>query len=506
MRRGFANLALLTLAGTVIAADPPAYLDPELTAKDREHWAFRKPVRPAVPAGATNPIDAFIRAQLTEKKLTPSPEADRRTLIRRVTYDLIGLPPTPAEVDAFLADKSANAYEKVVDRLLASPHFGERQAQHWLDLARFAESNGYELDADRPHAWRYRDYVINSFNADKPFDVFAKEQIAGDELAQGKPAAQVADQLIATGFHRAGPVHVVSGNLDAAVVRQEVLTEMVVGVGSAFLGLTMGCARCHDHKFDPLSQGDYYRFEAYFAGARFKDVELTSEAEQKKIAESNCHRGRKKRTDPQSNCGNRGSVSREIEAEKRIAMFRILGQHARFDFQLRRRPAGFPLRQFGGIDVQGQFFLVGVDGDAVAVSTKAIGPPTHASGATWPTTRPCVPPLNRPSVMRPIFSPSPCPISAPVTESISRMPGPPTGPSPRITTTSPASIFRAWIACEARLLAVEHLRRAGDAAHLQPGHLRDRPLRGEVALQDDDVPGRVHRLVERHAPPFCGFA
>jgi hypothetical protein len=285
MRLGFANWALLVLAGTVIAADPPAYVDPELTPKDREHWAFRKPVRPAVPAGATNPIDDFIQAQLTEKKLTPSPEADRRTLIRRVTFDLIGLPPTPAEVDAFLADQSPNAYEKVVDRLLASPHFGERQAQHWLDLARFAESNGYELDADRPHAWRYRDYVINSFNADKPFDVFAKEQIAGDELAHGKPPGQVTDQLIATGFHRAGPVHVVSGNLDAAVVRQEVLTEMVVGVGSAFLGLTMGCARCHDHKFDPLSQGDYYRLEAYFAGARFKDVELTSDAEQKKVSE-----------------------------------------------------------------------------------------------------------------------------------------------------------------------------------------------------------------------------
>jgi hypothetical protein len=296
MRLGFANVTVLLLAGTVIAADPPAYVDPELTTKDRDHWAFRKPMRPAMPAGAANPIDAFIRAQLTEKKLTPSPEADRRTLIRRVTYDLIGLPPTPAEIDAFLADQSPNAYEKVVDRLLASPHFGERQAQHWLDLVRFAESNGYELDADRPHAWRYRDYVIKSFNTDKPFDVFAKEQIAGDELARGKPVHQVADLLIATGFHRAGPVHVVSGNLDAAVVRQEVLTEMVVGVGSAFLGLTMGCARCHDHKFDPLSQGDYYRLEAFFAGARFKDVELSSAAEQKKVAEQIA--AVKKETDP----------------------------------------------------------------------------------------------------------------------------------------------------------------------------------------------------------------
>jgi hypothetical protein len=282
LSRWFPLLSLLGIA-TVLAQDPAAYREPELTAKDREHWAFKKPVRPAVPAGEANPIDAFIRERLKKAGLSPSPDADKRTLIRRVTYDLIGLPPTPAEIDAFLGDPSPDAYEKLVDRLLASQHFGERQAQHWLDLVRFAESNGYELDADRPHAWRYRDYVVKSFNADKPFDQFAKEQIAGDEMAAGKPEAEAADLHVATGFHRCGPVHVVSGNLDAAVVRQEVLTEMVVGVGSAFLGLTMGCCRCHDHKFDPLSAGDYYRMEAYFAGTRFKDVELTSEAEQKAV-------------------------------------------------------------------------------------------------------------------------------------------------------------------------------------------------------------------------------
>ena len=282
LSRWFPLLSLFGLT-TVLAQDPAAYREPELTAKDRQHWAFRKPVRPAVPGGEANPIDAFIRERLKKEGLSHSPEADKRTLIRRVSYDLVGLPPTPAEIDAFLADSSPMAYEKLVDRLLASPHFGERQAQHWLDLVRYAESNGYELDADRPHAWRYRDYVVRSFNADKPYDQFAKEQIAGDEMAAGKPPSEAADLHVATGFHRCGPVHVVSGNLDAAVVRQEVLTEMVVCVGSAFLGLTMGCCRCHDHKFDPLSAGDYYRMEAFFAGTRFKDVELTSEAEQKAV-------------------------------------------------------------------------------------------------------------------------------------------------------------------------------------------------------------------------------
>jgi hypothetical protein len=166
-----------------------------------------------------------------------------------------------------------------VDRLLASPRFGERQATHWLDVVRFAESNGYELDAERPHAWRYRDYVIRSFNADKPYDRFLTEQIAGDELANGKDAREAAELWIATGLHRCGPVHMVSGNLDPEVVRQELLTEMVNGFGSAILGLTVGCARCHDHKFDPFSQGDYYRLQAFFGSTKYTEVEFATEAE-----------------------------------------------------------------------------------------------------------------------------------------------------------------------------------------------------------------------------------
>jgi hypothetical protein len=277
-------LLLLTLP-TLSRADDRSYVDPELGPDDRSHWAFKAPVRSPVPDARgpkftiRNPIDAFVTTRLEKAGLAQSPEADRLTLVRRVTLDLTGLPPTPAEVDTFLADKSPDAYEKLVDRLLASPHFGERWATHWLDVVRFAESNGYEADAERPHAWRYRDYVVRSFNADKPYDVFLTEQIAGDELAAGKDPREAADLLIATGFHRCGPVHMVGGNLDADVLRQEVLTEMVNGLGSAVLGLTVGCARCHDHKFDPVSQGDYYRLQAFFAGTRYADVDFATGAE-----------------------------------------------------------------------------------------------------------------------------------------------------------------------------------------------------------------------------------
>ncbi len=264
------------------------YREPELTPAGRAHWAFQKPTRPRVPdvvahpdlaTWVRNPVDAFVLARLQAANLRPSPEADRLTLIRRVTLDLTGLPPTPKEVEAFLKDDSPDAYEKLVERLLASPHFGDRWAQHWLDVVRFAESNGYELDAERPQAWRYRDYVVKSFNDDKPYDRFITEQLAGDELAAGKPAREVADLWIATGMHRCGPVHIVSGNLDAAVLRQERLTEMVNGVGSAFLGLTVACARCHDHKFDPISAADYYRLQAFFAAAEYAEVDISTEAE-----------------------------------------------------------------------------------------------------------------------------------------------------------------------------------------------------------------------------------
>jgi hypothetical protein len=283
---------LLGVCASASSQEPLLYKDPPLKAEDRQHWSFIAPQRPTVPkvrvaSAVRTPIDAFVLKQLESKGLSYSPEADRLVLLRRLSFDLIGLPPTPEEVATFLQDRSANAYEKQVDRLLASPHFGERWAQHWLDAVRYAESNGYEMDAERPHAWRYRDYVVRSLNADKPYDQFLTEQLAGDLLAVGKSPREAADLLEATGFHRCGQTHVVSGNVDQNESRQEVLTEMVTGVSSAILGLTIACARCHDHKFDPISAGDYYRLQAFFAGTFFKDVDLATAQEKEEFKKLN---------------------------------------------------------------------------------------------------------------------------------------------------------------------------------------------------------------------------
>ncbi len=272
-----ACLTLLLLAGTRLATAGDYVIAPEA----KKHWAWRTPVRPAVPnvqrpQWVKNPIDAFVLAKLEAAGLTPAAPAARETLLRRVTLDLIGLPPTPAEIDAFVKDTAPNAWEKVIDRLLASPHYGERWARHWLDLVRFAESNGYEFDEPRPQAWRYRDYVINAFNADKPFDRFVQEQLAGDELFPDDAQAR-----IATGLHLLGP-----DMTDAASMtqrRQNALDDMTDTVGLAFLGLTVGCARCHDHKFEPIPQRDYYRLQAVFTPAQFRrDIVVADAAERKR--------------------------------------------------------------------------------------------------------------------------------------------------------------------------------------------------------------------------------
>ncbi|OWK36962.1 PSD1 and planctomycete cytochrome C domain-containing protein [Fimbriiglobus ruber] len=244
------------------------------------HWAFTPPARPTVPGSAAgNPIDAFVNARLAKAGLAPSPEADRAVLIRRVTLDLTGLLPTPAEVDAFLADESPAAYEKVVDRLLASPHYGERQARHWLDLARYADSNGYTIDGARS-VWPYRDWVIKAFNDDLPFDQFTVQQLAGDLLPN--PAK---DQLVATGFHRNTSFNE-EGGTDPEQFRVERTVDRANTTGAVWLGLTVGCAQCHDHKYDPVSQKDYYRLYAYFNSCDEPTVTLGGNAEvEKKIAE-----------------------------------------------------------------------------------------------------------------------------------------------------------------------------------------------------------------------------
>jgi hypothetical protein len=229
---------------------------------DRAHWAFQPVHRPSLPqvrnaAWAANPIDAFVLSKLENHGLAPNPQAAHHELIRRLTYDLTGLPPTPREVEAFLADTSTHAYENLVDRLLASPRYGEKWGRHWLDLVRFAETNSYERDNPKPSAWRYRDYVIRSLNDDKPYDRFVREQLAGDEL----PDRDVAS-VVATGFYRLGIWD--DEPTDREQAFYDGLDDVVATTGQVFLGLTVDCARCHDHKIDPIAQKDYYRLLAFF--------------------------------------------------------------------------------------------------------------------------------------------------------------------------------------------------------------------------------------------------
>jgi hypothetical protein len=224
-------------------------------------WAFEKPVRAAVPAGASNPIDAFIDQKLRAAGLTPAPEADRLTLIRRASYDLLGLPPTKDQIDRFLNDRSPDAWEHVIDMLLASPRYGEKWGRHWLDLARYGDTAGFEQDPYLLLAWRYRDYVVKSFNDDKPYDRFTREQIAGDELYPTDPEARTG-----TGFYRVGTNRDMLFKVeDVNLVEKRI--DMVDTTAAVFLGLTVGCARCHDHKFDPIPQKDYYRMQAIFQPA-----------------------------------------------------------------------------------------------------------------------------------------------------------------------------------------------------------------------------------------------
>ena len=228
----------------------------------QNHWAF-DPLRPTPtppvdnPAWVRNGIDDFILSQLAARGLAPAPAADKVSLLRRVYYDLTGLPPTPEDVDAFLADTADDAYERTVEVLLASPRYGERWGRHWLDLVRYADTNSFERDAVKPNAWRYRDYVIRSFNEDKPYDQFIREQLAGDELPQ-----VTADTLTATGYYRLGLWD--DEPADALQAQFDELDDIVATTGQVFLGLTVNCARCHDHKLDPIPQTDYYRLVSFF--------------------------------------------------------------------------------------------------------------------------------------------------------------------------------------------------------------------------------------------------
>lgn len=265
------------------ASETPGAWEPDYS-EERQYWAFRplQPVElPSVDDAAwpANQIDFFILRELERSGLKPAPVATPETLIRRVYFDLIGLPPTPAEVDAFVADPSEQAYAAIIDDLLQRPAYGERWAQHWLDVVRYAETEGFEYDRTLPDIWRYRDYVIEAFNGDKPYDQFLIEQLAGDELPSASNETQVA-----TGFFRLGTVRRNAGNQKVASSRNEVLTERTDIIGSAILGLSIGCARCHDHKFDPISQQDYYRLQA-FVGTTFEhNLSLLDSEEQRRLA------------------------------------------------------------------------------------------------------------------------------------------------------------------------------------------------------------------------------
>ena len=258
----------------------------EISPEARNYWAFKLPLQAPVPnasADLRNPIDRFLEKTRREKDLKAAPRADRLTLLRRAYMDLIGLPPTPSETEEFLSDNSPEAWGHLIDKLLASPHYGERWGRHWLDVARYADSDGFEQDFDRPNAWLYRDYVVRSFNQDKPYNIFIKEQVAGDELE-----TKSADTMIATGFLRAGPrVHF--REKDTPERRFDYLDDVMATIGRGILGLTVQCARCHNHKFDPIPQKDYYALQA----AIFGYVETTyplvakdeADAYNKKVAE-----------------------------------------------------------------------------------------------------------------------------------------------------------------------------------------------------------------------------
>jgi hypothetical protein len=288
--------------GALTAREEPETVVAGPTPEELAFWSF-KPIRRSEPPQvggerARTPIDRFLLGALSRTGLGFSAEADKITLIRRATVDLSGLPPRPDEVAAFLADDSPDAYERLVDRLLASPAYGERWGRHWLDVAGYADSEGYdERDAERKWAWRYRDYVIRSFNADKPFDRFIQEQIAGDELIPPPYSNLKPEQieiLIATGFLRMGPDGTGSPNAEQVVARNQVVGDTIKIVSTGLLGLTVGCAQCHNHRYDPISQLDYYRiravFEPAYGGAEWRTpvqrlVSLMSDADRKKSAD-----------------------------------------------------------------------------------------------------------------------------------------------------------------------------------------------------------------------------
>ncbi len=288
-----------------------------------QHWSLQPLVKPPVPSDSTNPIDTFIQQALKGKQLRSAAPADRRTLIRRLTFDLLGLPPTPQQIDDFVADTSPDAYQSLVNRLLESQHYGERWARHWLDVVRYTESQGFEYDRLRNNAWHYRDYVIKSFNDDKPYDQFMREQIAGDVV---KPVTS--DGMVATSMLVCGPYDQAGNSqknaTQRAVTREDELEDLIGVVGQTFLGLTINCARCHAHKFDPISHEEYYRIKSVFEGVKHGERAIASDAEKRARAQQRIAMQQKLDAVNERIAGIE-SIAREAIAANRVSTSKTLG-------------------------------------------------------------------------------------------------------------------------------------------------------------------------------------
>jgi len=314
------------------------------------HWAYVAPVRPTPPRADVAPIDAFVLAAIARAGLVPAPEADRATLLRRVTFDLIGLPPTPAEIDAFLADESQGAYERVVDRLLASPHYGERFAVPWLDLARYADTDGFNFDLPRS-VWKWRDFVIDAFNSDLPYDRFTVLQLAGDLVPDAGEQG-----VIASGFHR-NTMRNDEGGVDPEEARWERLLDRASTTATVWLGSTFHCAQCHDHKFDPISQRDFYALVAFFEPAEETKLEVATPEQVARRAELRADLARLEATST-----DKAAITRAKKALAAAPIDSTLVCRERPDV-----PAVTTLRIRGGYDARGE--------DVAAAVPAAIGPP-----------------------------------------------------------------------------------------------------------------------------------
>ncbi len=379
-------------AGETVKAADNSPKKPTMPPLNDPFWAFQPRTDPAPPEvknhdWVKSPIDRFILASLEKKNLTPAPPAEKRALIRRATYDLIGLPPTPDEIQAFLDDSATDAFAKVVDRLLASPRYGERWGRHWLDLARYADSNGMDENMGQANAFRYRDYVVKAFNADRPYDVFVKEQIAGDLMPSSDDEVVNNDRLTATGFLVLGPKMLAED--DPMKMEMDIIDEQVDTVGRVFMGLTIGCARCHDHKFDPIPTADYYALAGIFKSTKtmenHKVVAMWNEREVPTRAEKEAREAHKKevaRRDEELNTRVKDACAmiRKGARDRVTSLLMIVGNTDRLELivDLAKRPNS--LRDFSGYSTLTDLLNIKQTRESIEKFQKAAPPIPKAMG------------------------------------------------------------------------------------------------------------------------------